>query len=111
MVGMKYAPRATKEMVTVSTNITYMRADGVEVEAGDWIAAGYGADADFGRVQCVDSDGVAMVAWDSGVVTPCDVDHADVYTTRAGAEGGAADRASGHDNGDRGHHPDKAVAS
>lgn len=43
-----------------------------DIRVGSRVEAGEGEDHDTGVVQSVDGD-VAMVAWDSGVVTPCDV--------------------------------------
>ena len=47
------------------------------IKAGDRVEGGYGADRDAGRVLAVDEDGLATVAWDTGVRT--DMQCADLW--------------------------------
>jgi hypothetical protein len=44
-----------------------------EIKAEMRVAAGQGEDRDTGTVDSI-ADGMAVVRWDSGVVTPCPVD-------------------------------------
>lgn len=51
------------------------------IEVGDLVVAGFGDDADMGRIGEIKDDYVVMVWWDSGVATPCDLsdDRVSVY--------------------------------
>ena len=54
-------------------------------QVGSWIVAGRGEDRDAGKIVSIDGD-VAVVAWESGVRTPCTLDaHVEVYSSRSEA--------------------------
>lgn len=57
------------------------------IVVGDWVVAGEGEGLDVGRIGELKADDVALVWWESGVATPCDLsaDDVSVYGTREAA--------------------------
>lgn len=57
-------------------SVTGINTDGSkwELTIGDRVACEAGDDSDVGRIVRFVSEKIAIIAWDSGVTTPCDVD-------------------------------------
>jgi len=74
--------------------------EGVQIEVGEYIVAGQGEDADYGRVIAVDGD-EADVAWECGGarIAFSSGDKADVYTSQESAHQAYVARAGAYARG------------